>query len=64
MRQIVNDYKTKGEDREISEDSESPTVGWGMNNSPFRDRKSGLSWGGGNIHAANATRGRRKSFRK
>lgn len=34
--------------------------GWSMNNSPFRDRRSGVTWGGGNIHAANAARGNRK----
>lgn len=42
----------------------SRTQGWGMNNSPFRKRKSGLTWGGGNIHAANASRGNRKGFLK
>lgn len=34
--------------------------GWSMNNSPFRERRSGVTWGGGNIHAANASRGSRK----
>lgn len=43
---------------------DSKTKGWSMNNSPFRDRKSGLTWGGGNIKGANATRGARKSFLK
>ena len=38
--------------------------GWGMNDSPFRERRSGLSWGGGNIKAADATRGTRRSFLK
>jgi len=38
------------------------TKGWGMNNSPFRKRKSGLTWGGGNIHASEASRKTRKSF--
>ena len=36
------------------------TKGWGMNNSPFRSRKSGLSWGGGNVHASHADRGTRR----
>jgi cytochrome c biogenesis protein CcdA len=43
---------------------ESKIKGWNMNNSPFTKRKSGLSWGGGNIHAANASRGSRKRFLK
>jgi hypothetical protein len=36
--------------------------GWGMNNSPFRSRKSGLTWGGGNIKASEAKRGTRRKF--
>jgi len=38
------------------------TKGWGMNDSPFRERKSGLSWGGGNIKGAKAARGTRRTF--
>ncbi len=64
-------YKQKKAEREKTEQNnqsspkrESPTKGWGMNNSPFRDRKSGLTWGGGNVKGANATRGRRKRFLK
>lgn len=34
--------------------------GWSMNDSPFRERNAGATWGGGNIHAANASRGSRK----
>jgi hypothetical protein len=34
--------------------------GWTMNDSPFRERNAGVTWGGGNIHAANASRGSRK----
>ena len=30
----------------------------------FRKQKSGLTWGGGNVHGANAKRGQRKSFLK
>lgn len=40
--------------------SEDGRKGWSMNNSPFRERGSGVTWGGGNIHAANATRNSRK----
>ena len=36
--------------------------GWGMNNSPFRTRKSGLTWGGGNIKASEAKRGTKRKF--
>ena len=30
----------------------------------FQKQKSGLTWGGGNIHGANAKRGERKGFLK
>jgi len=32
--------------------------------SDYRERKSGLNWGGGNVHAANASRGSRRKFMK
>ncbi len=35
---------------------------WRMARSPFRDNKSGLTWGGGNIKGSNATRGERRGF--
>jgi hypothetical protein len=38
--------------------------GWSMNTSPFRERKSGLTWGGGNVKGANANRGTRRKFLK
>ena len=38
--------------------------GKGINNPLIKERKSGLSWGGGNIHGANASRGTKKSFLK
>ena len=42
----------------------SKIKGWGMNDSPFRERKSGLTWGGGNVKGANATREPRRTFLK
>lgn len=61
---IIASYK--GTNKEIIqfEKGKSQTEGWGMNNSPFRERKSGLTWGGGNIKGANASRGTRRSFLK
>lgn len=38
--------------------------GWDMNTSPFRDRKSGLRWEGGNIKGVNAKRASRRRFLK
>ncbi len=55
-----NSNRLHAEDAGQDEKSSSERKGWSMNDSPFRDRKSGLTWGGGNIHAANASRGSRK----
>jgi len=61
---IINDWKGKKKPVELSGKNDSNYKGWSMNNSPYRSRRSGLSWGGGNIHAANAKRGVRRGFRK
>ncbi|MFP4556605.1 MAG: hypothetical protein ACLFNU_07025 [Bacteroidales bacterium] len=61
---IIDSYKVSEKDTVPLEKGNSETKGWGMNNSPFRERKSGLTWGGGNIKGANATRGTRRNFLK
>ena len=62
---IIGSYKGSQTNKKTKySKGDTKTKGWGMNNSPFRDRKSGLTWGGGNIKGANATRGTRKSFFK
>lgn len=61
---IIDSYKGQGNNTIQKEKGDSKNKGWGMNNSPFRERKSGLTWGGGNIHGVNASRGKRKSFLK
>lgn len=61
---IINSYKGTNKSKEKLPEGSKITKGWGMNNSPFRDRKSSASWGGGNIKGANVTRGNRKSFLK
>jgi energy-coupling factor transporter transmembrane protein EcfT len=61
---IIDSYKGKENKNSQLEKGDSKNKGWGMNNSPFRERKSGLTWGGGNIKGANASRGTRKSFLK
>lgn len=60
---IINYWRGKKKPVELSGKNESKHKGWTMNNSPYRSRRSGLSWGGGNIHAANAKRGTRRSMR-
>jgi hypothetical protein len=62
IKNIIQSYSDEpGKHISVSSDK-SKTKGWSMNSSPFRKRKSGLTWGGGNIKGANATRGTRKSF--
>ncbi|KPK87597.1 MAG: hypothetical protein AMS27_02090 [Bacteroides sp. SM23_62_1] len=59
---IIDGYKNQKKSTQQIKNGRSPVKGWSMNNSPFRERKSGLTWGGGNIHASVATRKTRKSF--
>ena len=61
---IIDSYKGQDNNTIQKEKGDSKNKSWGMNNSPFRERKSGVTWGGGNIHGANASRGKRKSFLK
>jgi ABC-type multidrug transport system fused ATPase/permease subunit len=63
LQEIIKAYKEEKSVEQILGSSKAEAKGWSMNNSPFRERKSGLTWGGGNIHAANAKRGVRKSIR-
>ncbi len=68
IRQIIESYRGKAGERKEQEETQpgeqSKAKGWDMNTSPFRERKGGLTWGGGNIKGANATRGTRRSFLK
>lgn len=61
---IIDTYKDTDRKTVHLEKGNSETKGWGISNSPFRERKSGLTWGGGNIKGASASRGTRKSFLK
>ena len=61
---IISSYKGKQKKKITDKKSDSKIKGWGMNDSPFRKRKSGLVWGGGNIKGANASRGKKRSFLK
>ena len=65
IKKIIKEFKGHKKEENISdENKKSTTKGWGMNDSPFREIKSGLTWGGGNIKGANAKRGTRRSFLK
>lgn len=64
INEIIKSHKKNNSGELKTQKGESKTKGWNMNNSPFRERRSGLTWGGGNIKGANASRGSRRSFRK
>lgn len=64
MDNIIDSYKEKDTKTGQSENTEIKSKGWGMNNSPYSERKSGLTWGGGNMKGANASRGTRRPFLK
>ncbi len=62
INSIIKSYE--GRDRKLPAVPKpgNSAKGWSMNDSPFRERKSRLTWGGGNIKAAEASRGTRRSF--
>ena len=62
IKRIIESYKGTERKSTKFKKGDKKTKGWGMNDSPYRERKSGLTWGGGNIKGANATRGTRKRF--
>jgi len=68
IKQIIASYKGKKKEplqiKKGAPNSQGEIEEWGINNPPFRDHHSGLTWGGGNIHAANASRGTRRTFLK
>lgn len=59
---IIDWYRKNPELKKEIKEGKIEGKGWNMNNSPYRKRKSGLTWGGGNIKAAEAQRGNRRSF--
>lgn len=61
---IIKSYQDTPVKMERLSALKSKFKGWGMNNSPFRERKSGLTWGGGNIKGTSASRGSRRKFLK
>jgi hypothetical protein len=63
--EIIHRNKKSTKDKiEHSSDVGQKVKGWSMNNSPFRERKSGTSWSGGNIHGSLPKReGRKGLFR-
>lgn len=61
---IIASYRNNPQHKKVIKEGKIEEKGWNINNSPYRKRKSGLTWGGGNIKAAEAQRGNRRSFLK
>ena len=61
--EIIRSHK-KSEEEQIGHSNETgkKVKGWSMNNSPFRERKSGTTWSGGNIHGSIPKRNGRKGL--
>ncbi len=59
IKSIIKSYSDKSSKHHSISSGKSKTKGWSMNNSPYRKRKSGLNWSGGNIHGSNMSRGTR-----
>lgn len=57
---VINKYKGKAPIEEKTSKDKKKTI----NYPSFRNQKRGLTWGGGNIHAANAKRGSKRGFLK
>jgi hypothetical protein len=64
INRIIREFQEQEKKNAVPPESKISTKGWSMNDSPFRTRKSGLTWNGGNVHAANASRGTRKVLLK
>lgn len=61
---IIQSYKRKTKQTAFKGKNKDGSIpkGWDMNTTPFRERKSGLTWGGGNLYGAKAKRGNRRSL--
>lgn len=57
-REILKEFKNDKKHDFVSESEKNKK----LNYPSFRKQKSGLTWGGGNIHASSAKRGSKKSF--
>lgn len=64
IKDIIKAHEGREKESFAMDKENTRTKGWSMNDSPFRERKSGLTWGGGNIKASNATRSGRRKFLK
>ena len=62
INEIIKSHKGDKYNKEEEKHPHELPKGWGMNDSPYRERKSGLEWTGGNIKGLTAKRTSRKKF--
>ncbi|MCF8231889.1 MAG: hypothetical protein K9J27_06830 [Bacteroidales bacterium] len=58
----IRDDKKKQPHSQAEGGKKNKRKGYGVSNSPYRERSSGLRWEGGSVYGANAKRGSRRSF--
>lgn len=61
---IIDSYKGRYTGGLRLKKDKTPFKGWGMNNSPFKERKSGATWSGHSVHGASVSRNTRRKFLK
>ena len=64
IKGIIKNSRIKKDRKTLKKETLSKNKSTGIKDFTFRKRKTGLTWGGGNIHGANVKRGERKSFLK
>ena len=64
IKKIIASPKKRSDISSSKKEHASKKASSGWTGMSLRERKSGLTWGGGNIHGANAKRGTKKSFLK
>ena len=61
--EIIASHKGKDSQKKMN-DEKTKIKGWDMNTSPFHERKSGVTYEGGNIYGKVGRRNSRRSFLK
>lgn len=61
---IIDSYKGRHTGGLRLKKDKAPFKSWGMNDSPFKERKSGATWNGHSVHGASVSRKTRRKFMK
>jgi hypothetical protein len=62
IKMIIASRKGKSKEKKKIKEGKTKIKGWDMNTSPFHDRKSGVTYEGGNIYGKVGKRNSRRSF--